>query len=368
MKFEYIKVDEEKMQELINLQGLNKLFEMLLVRLGGDPDKAMQVMKDLQKKGYIGSNVDLNDFEKKLQKEGNLKVENGKKTLTKRGSKALSSSMFNNIFSKLKRGRAGSHLLDRSGFHYDAVELSSERRKYEFGDDFSQVDSCASFFNQMARSGSLDSEIEERDFEVYESQVGTDMAIVLMIDISHSMVLYGEDRITPAKELALALSHMISIQQTKDDLSVVLFGDDAVQVPKSELASIAVGPFHTNTQMGIRKAREILVKKKQRNKQIIMITDGKPSMIKLSDGNYYKNSFGLDPEIVSRTLDEAILCRKRQIPITTFMITQDRILMDFVKNLTQANRGKAFYCDSSNLGSFVIESFMKGKRGKSRRQ
>ncbi len=360
MKITYKVLDRDKLKQIQLYEELKKLFQQLLLRLAGDAERVAEVMREFQDSGYIAEDIDLNDFFKRLEAEKLVRRTAGALKSTQRGKYVLREHVFNEIFAKLRKGGNGEHLLPQRGG--DGGEAAPEKRKFFFGDDPQTVDYCSSFFNTIKRSASLDLCLEEQDLEVYEQDRATNLALVLMIDISHSMILYGEDRITPAKELALALTHIIRRQYPKDELSVVLFGDDAVTISPAELGSIAVGPYHTNTQMGLRKARELLLKKRQANKQIIMITDGKPSMIKLSDGRYYKNSFGLDPEIVKRTLDEAILCRKRSIPITTFMIADDPVLVEFVRKLTKVNLGKAFYCSPDNLGTFVVDNFMRQKR------
>ena len=190
----------------------------------------------------------------------------------------------------------------------------------------------------------------------------TNCATVMLIDISHSMILYGEDRITPAKQVALAFTEMILTRFPKDELDIVLFGDFAQQVQIKDLPYIGVGPYHTNTKAGLQMARQILLKKRSANKQIFMITDGKPSMITRSDGSYYKNPFGLDPIVVNRTLDEAIICRKKRIPITTFMIADDPYLRRFVQTLTELNRGRAYFASPTNLGEYVFWDFLKNRR------
>ncbi|BBM89610.1 hypothetical protein COTS27_01316 [Spirochaetota bacterium] len=363
MEFRYQKLDRKALMEQKLYDELKQLFQMLMIRLKGNAEKVKEVMQLLQERGYIDEKVQLQDFFDSLEANKLLRKVEGKYETTNLGKLKIGEEVFREIFPKLKRGGSGQHNLAEYGGAMG--DLGIEKRKFVFGDDTKHLDYSSSFFNNIKRSASLELSLAEEDLEVFELERATDTALALMIDISHSMILYGEDRITPAKELALALAHIIRTYYPKDDLSVVLFGDDAVKIEPRDIVHIAVGPYHTNTQMGLRKAREILLKKRQLNKQIIMITDGKPSMIKLTDGTFYKNSFGLDPEIVSRTLDEAILCRKRSIPITTFMITDDPILVEFVKKLTKINMGKAFYCSPDNLGSFIIDNFLDNKRKRS---
>jgi len=184
---------------------------------------------------------------------------------------------------------------------------------------------------------------------------------VLLLDVSHSMILYGEDRITPAKKVALALTELITTRYPKDDLNVVLFGDDAKEVPLHRLPYVGVGPFHTNTRAGLRMAQAILTKKKVANRQIVMITDGKPSCI-WEGGRLYKNPFGLDPKIVNKTLEEATACRRKGISITTFMVTDDPSLSQFVERFTELNRGRAYFADLEHLGSFVLKDFVRNRK------
>jgi uncharacterized protein with von Willebrand factor type A (vWA) domain len=176
------------------------------------------------------------------------------------------------------------------------------------------------------------------------------------------MVLYGEDRITPAKQVAMAFTEMILTRFPKDSLDIVLFGDFAQRIQVKDLPYVGVGPYHTNTKAGLLMARQILLRRKSQNKQIFMITDGKPSMITRPDGTIYKNPFGLDPVVVNRTLDEAIVCRKKGIPITTFMITDDPYLQQFVKKLTELNRGRAYFSSAQNLGDYIFFDFLKHRR------
>lgn len=374
MLFCYQAVDKELLQKLNFLEYLESIFQEAMLKLQGNVDASLDAMEELQKLGYIDKNYNLEEFEKKLIQQGIIKKKSSqinqagesgvflptKFSLSKLGILKLREHVFKEIFSNYKKSSLGNHPLPINGNQNS--EIGEIKRKFEFGDNLDNIDLNSSLLNNIIQQGNFNLNLEERDLEVYENIFVTNMAIVLLIDISHSMVLYGEDRITPAKKLALSLVHLITTKFPKDDLSVVLFGDDAVEVKLSDVHKIDVGPYHTNTQMGLRKARNILLKKKPINKQIIMITDGKPSMIKLSDDRYYKNSFGLDPEIVSRTLDEAILCRKRNIQMTTFMIADDPTLKQFINKLTKVSKGKAFYSNLDNLGKLVIENFLQNKK------
>jgi Ca-activated chloride channel homolog len=196
---------------------------------------------------------------------------------------------------------------------------------------------------------------------VFEQEHLSSCATVLMVDISHSMILYGEDRITPAKKIALALSQLIQTRYPRDTLDVVLFGDDAVRVPQRELMKIQAGPYHTNTRAGLQVARQILESRRGVNKQIFMITDGKPSAIR-EFGRLYKNPFGLDPKIVNKTLEEAVQCRRKRISITTFMLATDYPLLDFVRRLTALNHGRIYETDPQNVGAYVFRDFVRNRR------
>ena len=185
---------------------------------------------------------------------------------------------------------------------------------------------------------------------------------MLLLDVSHSMILYGEDRITPAKRVALALCELITTRFPKDSLDVVLFGDTAWRVSMDQIPYLSAGPYHTNTRDGLRLARDILRKKRQANRQIVMLTDGKPSALTEPDGEVYKNPFGLDPRVVNKTLEEAEACRRLSIPITTFMLTSDPLLVEFVEDFTRVNRGRAYYSELDRLGSFVLVDFVRNRR------
>ncbi|MBD3233995.1 MAG: VWA domain-containing protein [candidate division Zixibacteria bacterium] len=338
------------------------IFNYLLMRFHGDVEETLRLMEDLQKRGYIDPKYDLEEFRKKLLESKLVREGNKGLSLAPKGERKLRQEAFELIFQKLKSADRGNHPLPYEGG--TSEEYLPEKRKYNFGDNFRAIDYNSSLFNSITRSGDLGLNLGEQDLEVYESEKATSCATVLMIDISHSMVLYGEDRITPAKQVAMAFTELILNKYPKDDLSVVLFGDDAQQVKIADIPYISVGPFHTNTQAGLRMARQILVRKKHFNKQIFMITDGKPSMIKRANGQLYKNPVGLDPMIVNRTLEEAVTCRKKKIPITTFMITDDPYLQNFVRKLTELNKGRAYFSSVDNLGQFIIWDFVSNRKRK----
>jgi uncharacterized protein with von Willebrand factor type A (vWA) domain len=240
------------------------------------------------------------------------------------------------------------------------VERLPETRSWRFGDNLHHLDAGRSLQNALKRTqGRL--ELSEEDLEVHETEHLTSCATVLAIDVSHSMILYGEDRITPAKKVALALTELITTKYPKDSLNVLLFGDRAERVDLSEIPSVDAGPYHTNTRDALRLARGILSRQRQPNRQIFMITDGKPSAI-TEGGRVYKNPFGLDMKIVNKTLDEADLCRRQGVVVTTFMLATDPMLTDFVEKLTQVNRGRAYFASPYNLGEFILADYIRNRR------
>jgi uncharacterized protein with von Willebrand factor type A (vWA) domain len=215
--------------------------------------------------------------------------------------------------------------------------------------------------NAQINHGIEDFKLTENDLEVIETEHKSQVSTVLMIDISHSMILYGEDRITPAKKVAMALSELIMTRYPKDTLDVIVFGNDAWQIQIKDLPYLQVGPYYTNTVAGLELAMDILRRKKNNNKQIFMITDGKPTCLK--EGNkYYQNSFGLDRKVVNKTLNLAAQCRRLKIPVTTFMIADDPYLRKFVQEFTETNKGKAFYTSLNGLGDFVFEDYERNRR------
>lgn len=241
------------------------------------------------------------------------------------------------------------------------IQSDSPSRPYEFGDTLN-LDISATFLNAVKREGlKLPLNLEYQDLMVYQTDYHSSCATVLMLDCSHSMILYGGDRFTPAKKVALALAHLIRSQFPGDSLQVVLFHDSAEEIPLAKLASVKVGPYHTNTCEGLRLARRILLNQNKDLRQIIMITDGKPSAITLPNGRIYKNSYGLDPMILRETYQEVTQCRKAGILINTFMLAKDDYLVDFVKKVSQICRGKAYFATTLNLANYILMDFMTKK-------
>lgn len=241
------------------------------------------------------------------------------------------------------------------------IEASGGSKAYEFGDTLN-LDIGATLFSAMHREGvSMPLNLEYEDLHVHQSEYQSSCATVLMLDCSHSMILYGEDRFTPAKRVALALAHLIRTQYPGDSLRCVLFHDSAEELRLSELARVEVGPYYTNTRDGLILAQRLLAQEKKDMKQIVMITDGKPSALTLDDGRVYKNAFGLDPLVISRTLEEVNHCKRQGILINTFMLASDYWLVQFVQKITEMCRGKAYFTTPYNIGQYLLMDYMNRK-------
>ena len=308
--------------------------------------------EDLKKRGYIKENIDPDQL-----KSGNGKGK-GKNILTAKLETALRDYALNQIFGKLKKSGLGNHRTTKVGV---GDERDGENRSFQFGDDLSTVNMTESLKNAQINNGISDLRLTENDLIVEETKHKAQMSTVLMIDISHSMILYGEDRITPAKKVAMALVELIHRKYPKDSIDIIVFGNEAWPIKVKDLPYLKVGPYHTNTVAGLELAMDILRRKRNTNKQIFMITDGKPSCIKLPSGEFYKNSNGLDDMIVSKCLNKAAQARKLKIPITTFMIAQDPYLRQFVELFTAQNQGKAFLTGLSGLGEMIFEDYEKNR-------
>jgi Ca-activated chloride channel homolog len=241
------------------------------------------------------------------------------------------------------------------------IEATGAPRRYEFGDTLN-LDSIATLSSAIAREGiGLPLNLEYDDLHVHQCEYQSSCATVVMLDCSHSMILYGEDRFTPAKKVAMALSHLIRTQYPGDSLNLVLFHDSAEELPVSQLARVKVGPFYTNTREGLRVSQRILARQRKDMKQIVMITDGKPSALTMPDGRIYKNAYGLDPLVVSETLEEVARCKRSNIMINTFMLTNDYSLVQFVHKVSEMCRGKAYFTTPHTLGEYLLMDYMQRK-------
>lgn len=343
---------------------LLNIFKQLLLMSSGDVSEALSWLSQLDRQYTLTSDsYGIGDFFDDLKKKGYIAEEKrdgeSKIIMTPKAEKSIRTSALDEIFGKLKRSKSGgNHQTPHMG---TGDELNSEIRQFQFGDSLDQIAMTESIKNAQVNHGIGEFMLMENDLEVVEREQKTTTSTVVMIDISHSMILYGEDRITPAKKVALALAELIRTRYPKDSLDIIVFGNDAWQIQIKDLPYLEVGPYHTNTVAGLELAMDILRRKKTRNKQIFMITDGKPTCLK--EGiKYYKNSFGLDRKIINKTLTLAAQCRKLDIPVTTFMIATDPYLKQFVQNFTQINNGRAYYSNLEGLGGFVLEDFQRNRR------
>ncbi|MEO8189262.1 MAG: VWA domain-containing protein [Acidobacteriota bacterium] len=357
MRYRYSEYPVDLLRGLLTHQELVKLFLQLVLQTGGDVEEALEWMKYLQDRGMIDEGIDLEAFRKELEKSEIVEDRGGKLSLSAAGERRIRRSALEEIFTSLSKSGPGYHAIPRAG---GGGELLPETRGYEFGDNPTAIDGVRSIGNAVRRDAD-EIALKPEDFEVHEEEHLTSCATVLAIDISHSMILYGEDRFTPAKKVALALVELIQSKYPKDSIDVILFGDDAKRVAISEISKTMVGPYHTNTRAGLALARKLLVHRKNPNKQIFLITDGKPSAI-WDHGRLYKNPFGLDLKIVNRTLEEADACRRDGITITTFMIATDSYLVDFVDKLTKINRGRAYYASPYNLAEFLFTDYIRNRK------
>lgn len=340
-------------------EKLFDIFQELITHTSGDFDEAIDWMKQLDAEYELFSeDYTLDDFIAELKEKGYIREEiqgdGSGLEITEKTERALRKRALEQIFGKLKRSGAGNHQTKYTG---RGDELAGEFRNYNFGDSLEQISMTESLKNAQINHGLGSFKLTENDLVVEETMYRAQMSTVLMIDISHSMILYGEDRITPAKKVAMALAEFITTRYPKDTLDVLVFGNDAWPIKIKDLPYLNVGPYHTNTVAGLELAMDLLRRKRNTNKQIFMITDGKPSCIRLPDGRYYKNSMGLDTYIVNACYGMAAQARKLHIPITTFMIAQDPYLMQFVEHFTAANRGKAFYTGLQGLGEMIFSDY-----------
>jgi Ca-activated chloride channel family protein len=343
-------------------ERLLKLFMQLLTYTSGDVAEALEWMNELDKEYNItDDDYGMGDFIQDLKDKGYIKDDdnNGDFTLTAKSEQSIRRQSLEEIFGKLKKTGKGNH---RTSFSGTGDEISSDTRPYQFGDRMENIEMTDSLRNAQINHGiGGDLRLTEDDLEVIETEYKTQTSTVLMIDISHSMILYGEDRITPAKKVAMALSELITTKYPKDTLDIIVFGNDAWPIEIKDLPYLQVGPFHTNTVAGLELAMDILRRRKNANKQIFMITDGKPTCLK--EGiKYYKNSFGLDKKILARTLNLAGQCRRLGIKVTTFMVASDPYLQKFVQEFTEVNAGKAFYTSLKGLADYVFEDYERNRR------
>jgi Ca-activated chloride channel homolog len=347
----------EEMRQMLNRsdasnnEEIRDLIDKLIERMSQEgyinPQQQPQITPPNQAtaRGSVGQPMDRN--------QSQVRFEITDKTIDFLGFKTLQ-----DLLGSLGRSSFGRHdTRDLS----TGVESGGVSRPYEFGDTLN-LDVSETLFNAVRRDGSkVPIEIQYKDLMVHQCEYKSSCATVVLLDCSHSMILYGEDRFTPAKRVAMALSHLIRTQYPGDTLNLVLFHDSAEEVPISELARVQVGPFYTNTREGLRIAQRILLRQRKDMRQIVMITDGKPSALTLDDGRIYKNAFGLDPFVVGETLEEVNKCKRAGIMINTFMLASDYSLVNFVQKITQMCKGKAYFTTPYNLGQYLLMDYMSRK-------
>jgi uncharacterized protein with von Willebrand factor type A (vWA) domain len=356
-RFESFKPGEEGS----DFERLFKLFKEILIHTSGDVSEALDWMNEIDREHHITNNsYGMGDFIEDLKAKGYLKENEQKDGLdmSSKMEQAIRKGALDDVFGKIMKSNKGQHNTRYSG---SGDEISPEQRAFQFGDDISQISMTDSIKNGGVSFFTPQHILNDSDLVVNEKEHQSQSSTVLMIDISHSMVLYGEDRITPAKKTAMALAELIMTKYPKDTLDVIAFGDDAFPISIKDLPYLQVGPYHTNTVAGLQLAQDILRRRKNPNRQIFMITDGKPSCLKEGNG-YYQNSFGLDRKIVNKTLNEAATCRRLKIPITTFMIAKDPYLLNFVEEFTKTNNGKAYYTSLNGLGEYIFRDFENNKK------
>jgi len=341
-------LDEEMRQRLQQMQmdgSLDELIEQLIERMEQENYISIDQPHDPAKQSSVGGQVG--------EAQQQAKFEITDKSLDFLGYKTL-----RDLMGSLGKSSFGRH--DTRDLA-TGIETSGASRLYEFGDTLN-LDITATLSSAIQREGlTLPLNIEYSDLQVHQCEYQSSCATVLMLDCSHSMILYGEDRFTPAKKVAMALSHLIRTQYPGDSLSLILFHDSAEEVPLSQLARVKVGPYYTNTREGLRLAQRILQRQRKDMKQIVMITDGKPSALTLEDGRIYKNAFGLDPLVVSQTLEEVSKCKRAGVMINTFMLASDYGLVQFVQKVTEMCRGKAYFTTPYTLGQSLLMDYMSRK-------
>jgi uncharacterized protein with von Willebrand factor type A (vWA) domain len=369
------------------------IFSQLFLRSNGDVRQTLEWLRRIaQKQGWLDRDRTFEDMLDELEQKGVIKRDQGGFEITPAGDRAVRESVFERVFKGLGKGFRGNHATGKLG---RGGERQAETRPYAFGDELADLDFSATLKNGLRRGGEESARegwgipesrsgqddglpglpegwaglpedgLSEEDFEVHEREHLATCSTVLMIDISHSMILYGEDRITPAKMVAMSLAEFVKRHYPRDTLDVITFGDEAKEIAADKIAHVSVGPYHTNTCDGLRLAQNLLRKRKNANKQIFMVTDGKPSAV-FDRGRLYRNSFGLDPLVLQKTFAEGRACRKNKIRVCTFMIAKDPYLIEFVEEFSKVSGGQAFYTGLDGLGEFIFVDYAAHRRGKIR--
>ena len=362
-------------REALKASGLldDEQYEQLFDENGEARDERLeklidQLIRRLLEEGYLRAEGDKEALDARLDHENRRpgREEDYSKVrikfeVTEKGLDFLGYKTLRDLMGSLGKSSLGRHETRHLSTGIEAYEAS---KRYEFGDALN-LDVNATLVSAIARNGSkVPVALDYEDLMVRQSEYESSCATVLMLDCSHSMILYGEDRFTPAKRVALALAHLIRTQYRGDSLKLVLFHDSAEEVPLAKLGNVQVGPYHTNTCEGLKLARRLLLAQRKDMRQIVMITDGKPSALFVEGGRLYKNPLGLDPRIVEATLAEVAKCRKAGILVNTFMLTDDYYLVDFVRRVSEIARGKAYFTTSLSLGEYVMTDFLRRKTKK----
>jgi uncharacterized protein with von Willebrand factor type A (vWA) domain len=359
--FKFEKFIPPKSAQKSGFEQLNNIFQQLILMTSGNVSEALSWLTNLDKEySLTDERYGIGDFIQELKDKGYIKEDQQKGTLslTAKSEQTIRKSALEEIFGKLKKTKKGNHITTKQG---QGDEKAADKRSFQFGDNLDQISITDSIRNAQINHGLEDFHLTERDLEIEEKEHKAQTSTVLMIDISHSMILYGEDRITPAKKVAMALAELITTKYPSDTLDVIVFGNDAWQIEIKDLPYLEVGPYHTNTIAGLELAMDLLRRRKNPNKQIFMITDGKPTCMKVGI-KYYKNSFGLDKKILNKTLNLGAQCRKIKIPVTTFMIATDPYLREFIKEFTKVNNGNAYYSNLQGLGNLVFEDYSRNRK------
>ena len=336
---------QEQLQQMQMDGKLDELIEKLIERMQQEDYISIDQPQDPSQQSSVGGQVGQNQSQAKFE-------------ITDKSLDFLGFRTLRDLLGSLGKSSFGRH--DTRDLA-TGVEASGAAKTYEFGDTLN-LDITATLSSAIQREGAqVPLNLEYGDLQVHQCEYQSSCATVLMLDCSHSMILYGEDRFTPAKKVAMALSHLIRTQYPGDSLSLILFHDSAEEVPLSQLARVKVGPYYTNTREGLRLAQRLLARQRKDMKQIVMITDGKPSALTMEDGRIYKNAFGLDPLVVSQTLEEVSKCKRAGILINTFMLASDYGLVQFVQKVTEMCRGKAYFTTPYTLGQYLLMDYMSRK-------
>jgi Ca-activated chloride channel family protein len=356
MDYAYQHLDwRERANRLAQEKRMDELFRELMLAVNGDVEQALDYLEELSQRYRQDLGFDRRDFENRLREQKLIAGAPGSRALTKRGERALRAGCLDAVFGKLKAGPRGEHIIPRPGAHGEPSDIM---RPWQPGDESYDIQYRESMLGAL-RAGHR--QLEHGDLVVQERDQSTSAATVMLIDVSHSMTLYGEDRITPAKRVAMAFAELQARRHPRDSLNILLFGDDVQEVTVQELPYISNGPFHTNTCEALRRAAEILAKKHQLNKRVVMITDGKPTALfcprPARDGRRQltiNSSYGLDPEIVTATLRQGARYPRLKIELNIFMVASDPYLERFVTRLVEVSHGRAFRATLGDLGDQVL--------------